>query len=115
MKRLIYFSSGLLLIVGALFLVSRPESSLNLKEGWRIFLLITTVLSLLILPFYFLAMVFSFEFTLLMSKLSGVDSRAVGLLAIAVGFAICLWMFRTLMRPDVKRAFEAGWQETLAA
>ncbi len=48
------------------------------------------------------------------SNLSVVDSRGVGVLAIALEFAMFLWMFITLMRSDVKRAFESGEQETLA-
>ncbi len=113
-----FFSTAVfapLAFLKGLFGIAVAVGVLNLKEGWRIFLLVITGLGLLVLPFYFLAMVFSSEFTLLISKLSGVDSRAVGLLAIAIGFAMCLWIFRTLMRPDVKRAFEAGWQETLTA
>ena len=115
---ILFFSTGVfapLAFLKGLFGIAVAVGVLNLKEGWRIFLLVITGLGLLVLPFYFLAMVFSSEFVLLMSRLSGVDSRATGLLAISVGFAMFLFMFITLMRPDVKRAFEAGRQETLAA
>ena len=43
----------------ALFGIAVAVGVLNLKEGWRIFLLVITGLGLLVLPFYFLAMVFS--------------------------------------------------------
>ena len=84
---------------------------LNLREGWRIFTLFITGLGLLILPLYSLAIFFSSDFVLLVSRLSGIESW-IGLeLVVALSFAMCLWIFRTLMRPDVKRAFESGEQE----
>ena len=82
---------------------------LNLKSGWRIFTLITSGLTVLVLPFYFLVVVFSSEFV---SEQSGIDSPIVIELILALHFAIFVWVLRTLMLPDVKRAFESGEQQS---
>lgn len=86
---------------------------LNLRESWRLFLVLVTGISLPILPLLFLAVVLSSDFAHVMSQLSGVDTWVVKL-APALGFAMFLWMFRTLIRPDVKRAFESREQANLA-
>ena len=88
---------------------------LRLSEGWRIFILVTTGLGLPILPFYFLLILLSSDFALAVSGLSGIDSRAGLELAVALGFAVFLWIFRTLARPDVERAFQLRKQPHLAA
>jgi len=98
------FLKGLLGIGAALGL-------LNLRDGWRLFVLITTGLSLLGLPFYFLAIVLSSELSRLVSELSGIESRVGITFAIALGFAMCLWICRTLLRPDVETAFYSARQE----
>lgn len=85
--------------------IALARGLLNLSEGWRAISLITSGLGVLILPFYFLAVIFSSDFALLVSKLSGIDSLVVVKLVPAIGFAMFLWMFRTLIRPDVNRAF----------
>ncbi len=82
---------------------------LNLKSGWRIFTLITSGLTVLVLPFYFLVVVFSSEFV---SEQIGIDSPIVIELILALHFAIFVWVLRTLMLPDVKRAFESGQQQS---
>ena len=94
------FFKGLLGIAAAIGLV-------KLRNGWRIFVLITMGLSLLVLPFYFLAIVLSSDISRLVSELSGIDSRVGIAIAIAFGFAMCLWMIRSLIRPDVERAFDS--------
>ena len=85
---------------------------LNLQAGWRIFTLITSGLCVLVLPFYFLAVVFSSDVLLFVFGQSGIDSRVVIELIVALHFAIFVWVPRTLMLPDVKRAFESGQQQS---
>ena len=80
---------------------------LNLRQGWRVFLLITTGLGLVGLPLYFLAVLFSPNFAHWFAELSGIESRLVIALVIAVHFAVFLWMFRSLLRADVGRAFNS--------
>ncbi len=62
---------------------------LNLREGWRLFLVFVTGISLPILPLCFLAVVLSSDFAHAMSQLSGVDTWVVKL-APALGFAMFL-------------------------
>ncbi|MEO2018738.1 MAG: hypothetical protein ABGZ53_30690 [Fuerstiella sp.] len=98
------FCKGLLGIAAALGL-------LNLKDGWRFFVLVTTGLGVLILPFYFLAIVLSSDLSRFVSDLSGIDSRGGIAVAIALFFAMFLWICRTLVRPDIEKAFHAERQQ----
>ena len=98
------FLKGLCGIAAALGLV-------NLRDGWRLFVLITLGLSLLALPFYFLTIVLGSEISRLVSELTGIESRVGIALAIALGFPLCIWMCKTLLRPDVERAFCSGGQQ----
>ncbi len=92
--------------------IAMARGLLNLSEGWRAFSLVILVLGVLVLPFYFLVVVFSSEFALLVSQLIGINSWVVKL-GLAAAFAMFLLMFRTLIRPDVERAFESGGQQNL--
>ena len=92
---------------------------LNLRPGWRTFTIFISGLGVLILPFYVLATIFSTDFVLFVSEMSGVDSLVVMLFAEIFGFALFLFMLICLMRPDVKNAFQtreqqSGEQATLA-
>jgi hypothetical protein len=78
---------------------------LKLKNGWRILVLFTTGLSILVLLFYFLAVVLSSKIASFVSQLSGIDSRTGISLILALGFIGSLWMFKTLLHPDVEKAF----------
>jgi hypothetical protein len=106
-----FFSTAVLApfaFVEGLLFIAVAVGLLNLKEGWRVFMLILTGIGLLLAPVYFLAIVSSSNIAHSVSNLSGVDSRGVGGLAIVLSFAMCLWMFITLRRSDVKRTFESG-------
>ena len=88
---------------------------LNLSSAWRTFTLLITAFGLILLPFYFLGILFSAEFVAFVSELSGIDSQLIMALAIAVSFFVFLWVFFLLRRPDVTRAFESNRkQESLA-
>ncbi len=104
-----------LTLVRGLLGIAAARGLLNLSAGWRTFMLVVTGLGIPILPLYFLAMIFSSDFVLFVSEVSGIDSWVASELAIALGFALFLWIFVTLQRPDVKSAFESGGQENLGA
>ncbi|HIK92487.1 MAG TPA: hypothetical protein EYG03_10960 [Planctomycetes bacterium] len=74
------FCKGLLGLAAALGLLS-------LRDGWRFLILITSGLGVLILPFYFLAIVLSPDLSRLVSELSGIESRG----GIAVVISPFLW------------------------
>jgi|TARA_Y100000310_G_scaffold279711_3_gene299003 hypothetical protein len=104
-----------LALVKGLLGIAAARGLLNLSAGWRIFMLVVTGLGILILPLYFLAMIFSSNFVLFVSEVSGIDSWVALALGIALGFALFLYIFVTLLRPDVKSAFESGRQENFGA
>ena len=87
---------------------------LKLISGWRTFTIIISGLGVLVLPFYALATIMSTDFVLFLTEMSGIESRAVMLLAETVAFAMVLFMLICLMRPDVKKAFQSGKQEVVA-
>ena len=100
-------------LIKALLCIAAAFGLLKLKSGWRLFSLIISGLGVLVLPFYFLALVLSSDLAHLASNLCGIDSWVVKLVPV-LGFAMFLVMFIILMRPEVKRAFESGKQEQLA-
>jgi hypothetical protein len=103
----------------AILSVATAIGLLNLSNGWRTFSLIISGFAILIVPFEVLAMFLSSDFFLSVSKMTGIDSWVGIQFVLAFSFLAFLWIFITLMRPDVKRAFESGEpqsgkQETLA-
>ena len=104
-----------LVFVKGLLGIAAARGLLNLSAGWRTFMLVVTGLGIPILPLYFLAMIFSSDFVLFVSEMSGIDSWVASELGIALGFALFLYIFVTLRRPDVKSAFESGGQENFAS
>ena len=101
-------------LIDGLLLIALAVGLLNLSGGWRTFSLVITGLGVLVFPPCFLALVFSSDFFLLVSEHSRIDSLVALEVAVVFYCASLLWMFITLRRPDVKRAFESGGQETLA-
>jgi hypothetical protein len=87
---------------------------LNLREGWRKSSVFISGYAVLVIPFECLAIHFSSDFHLFMSRVSGIDSSILLSLVLVLSFVMFLWMFITLRRPDIKRAFESGGQGTLA-
>lgn len=63
--------------------------------------------SILVLPLYLLAIVLSDDISRLVSQLPGIDSQGGIALMIVIALGTFLWMFRTLIRPDVERAFSS--------
>lgn len=92
----------------ALFGIVMAIGLLNLRPGWRTFTVFITGLGVLVLPFYVLATIFSTEFVQFVSELTGIQSTSVMLFAEVVGFAMFLFIFICLTRPDVKKAFQSG-------
>ena len=80
---------------------------LKLSEGWRLFTIFVTGLTVLVLPLYFLLMIFLSDFHRFISTLYGIDSWIVIQASVTFSFALSLWVFITLGRPDVKRAFNS--------
>ena len=91
-------------LIKALLCIAAAFGLLKLKSGWRLFSLIISRLGVLVLPFYFLALVLNSDLVLVASNLSGIDSWVVKLMPV-VAFAQFLVMFIILMLPDVKRTF----------
>jgi hypothetical protein len=77
----------------------------RLSEGWRVLMVFVTGLGVLMLPFYFAALSLSSELLKFASEHSGVQSRIAMQLFLVVAFALSLFMFLTIRRPDVKEAF----------
>ena len=100
-------------LLKALLGIAAAIGLLKLRDGWRVFTLIVTGLGLLSLPVYALVIFFSSDFALfasrllLLPKLPGIDSWIVLELVVALMLVMCLWILRTLLRPEVARAFEA--------
>jgi hypothetical protein len=103
-----------LAIFKALVGIAAAIGLLRLRSGWRTFSLVISLMSVLVLPFYFLGVLLSPDFLLFVSTMSGVDSVAVIEFAVVLGFAMFLWICITLMRPDVKTAFESKQQKNFA-
>lgn len=78
---------------------------LKLSEAWRVVVVFVTGLGVVGLPFYLVALSLSSEFFEFASEQSGVTSRAAMQLFLIVAFALTLFMFLTLRRPEVREAF----------
>ncbi len=98
----------------ALLSIAAAIGLLNLRRGWRTFMVIVSGLSVLVLPFYVLATIYSTDFVSFASEMSGVDSVAVMLFAEVLGFAAMLFILICLLRADAKRAFDCGEPEIAA-
>jgi len=97
-----------------LFGIAIAFGLLKLRAGWRMLSVFISGLSCVVLPIYFLAIIFSSDFVLFMTGLSGINSRVIIELILALGFVMFLWIYITLSRPDVKKAFESEKLESLA-
>lgn len=80
---------------------------LKLIDGWWAFMVFIAGFALLVIPFEILLMVSSAEFYEFVASLTGIRSRAVLVTPLVVAFATFLWMFMTLRRGDVARAFDS--------
>ena len=77
----------------------------RLRDGWRKFSVFISGYAVLVIPIEFLAILLSSDFKLFISRPSGIDSWIVLEFVLILAFAIFLWMFVTLTRPNVKKGF----------
>lgn len=101
-------------LVKMLFAVAAAIGLLKLSPGWRTFTVFISWLGVLILPFYMLATILSWDVFLNVFGASGNVSPTIVLSMEVIGFTLFLFMLICLTRPSAKRAFDARPQDTLA-
>lgn len=80
---------------------------LRLNRGWRTFALVIIWMSLISLPIVgLLFLIFQGPlYVKLFGQKIGYAPKAIGLIVVAVVFAVELWQYRVLTRPDIRRLF----------
>lgn len=99
-------------LVKMLFAIAGAFGLLKLSSGWRVFTVFISWLGVVFLPFYILATILSPDVFLNLFGVSGIVSPAMVLSMEVFGFALFLFMLICLTRPDAKRAFQSGGQQS---
>lgn len=97
-------------LLKGLFALVVAYGLLNLREGWRLFVVIVTAMGIVVLPLYLLGVVFSSAFGNFVSTVSGINSLLFIQLFIAGAFLMYLWTYYALTRPSIRVAFSTRKQ-----